>query len=547
MKKNNRIPLIIGMILSALAFSPLLFTCNSYADISAPIIYEFDIIITNPNGAKARINSSSSEEIVIPVNTKLTVTYKQSNGDKTTFFTEYNDRPVIVDGSDADYAENNFDLSTAEEKKPLSQYIITDESCLYKGPDERYGKNDDNYCLPANIVISSTRYDDVWMYIEHDGHSGWIEHYNLFQKNPKTANIAINDTLITTRDKIELKDSPYEDGKVITTIEVYPLTEIPILYYFSTSKYISENYISYGEYSGWFHKDVTGYDIAFTEDKNTIKQGITIRDIKPSTTPDSDPEPEAKTIPANTEFKVLYSTGTFKSPKSYIKTTVEGQNIEGWIDDTDRANSTEQNYKYRTVQLEVDQPIFDTVQGTETGEKVEPGTYAIFYFYYFRNDTKETWYYIAKETSKDRNGLQQYDTIGWIKALSDEEVKELKEQREKEIEEAITNQEPKESESLTETEPAHDENNLAKDVITIIIWSLVGIFYVIIVIVIILVIYKKRKNASNDKTSGTKPDTTKPSETETKPSEKESSPETQLEPSKEESEPSKDSDEKQHE
>lgn len=516
MKKLNKI-LSFAIVFATIFSVPLLPPQETYADISAPYTYAYDVIVTNPNGAKA--DDYGKNTVTIPEGTRLTIEYEYTDGNSETIMVISHENGDYgnyrVKASDVDYAEKDFDMSSVPRMdSTLSQYILTDESYLYKGPNERYGRNDDNYHLPSGIVVSSSFYDGVWMYVEYDGHTGWIYYYNIFEKHPKTANIATDEwtrSFITTRNKIELKDSPYEDGQVIATINVEPLSEIPVTYYFSTGKFSSEVYIVYGQYSGWYHKDYLSYDIAIREENKT---GMTIKEVGVTNAVDSSSVVSA--VPANTEFKILYTSNEGldgKEGKSYIKVNSGALNTEGWIDNKEFADSTYyQGSGYRKKTLDYDQQIFNVVNGESVGT-VEPGAYYALYYYTVPsgdNNTanSETWYYLAEQTSEeDKNS---YDKIGWIKSLTDDEIKELEKKRREELEALIANEEPEEIAPVEKPESPKDQTE------NILLWFLIGAGLISIAIIISLLIIKKRKqnNKGSEETSEkSEPANEKPEET----------------------------------
>lgn len=498
MKKVNK---FLKFMIAAVMIFPVLtfFRMDTYADMGAPYVYSYDVIVTNPNGAEAK---KGNETITIPNGTRLTISYDYTNQDDESYMiTSYDDenfKSFTIRASDVDYAESEFDMSSISKSSSIAQYILTDESCLFKGPGERFGRNDDNYCLPANIVVSSIYHDDLWMYIEHDGHSGWIYYYNVYNKNPKTANLATDEwskTFITTRNKIELRNTPYEDGEVVATINVEPLSEIPVTYYFSTGKFTSEVYIVYGQYSGWHLKNTANYDVAFRS-KDYRDSGITIRETK--VTEDVDSDLGAYTVPANTEFRVLYTSGNGSynqgEDKSYVRISSGNTTREGWIDGKDYANDTIYQNDYQKKTFDYEQPIFDAVEGRESGT-IEAGTYNTLYYYsIFTNDNierktdVETWYFISNEDG---------EKLGWIKSLSDKEIRELEEKRREELEELMANEEPEDLYTYpisSSDEWAKSTNDQIKNVM---IWLVVGFGVIAATVITSLVVIKKKRENGN--------------------------------------------------
>lgn len=498
MKKRNKLTLILTALFFAFSLVPFL-PASTHADMAGPMTFSVDYVITNKNGLATECfhyenNEYKKETINIPYNTKLNGTYmwvQRSEEDKTEYQEmEYSGKRCTIKKQDVELASKVFDFSTIEESSsPLSQYIVSDESYLYKGPDESYGKVDDEYHLPKGIIVTATYYDGLWMYIEYEGHSGWINHYS----GKKTANIASdewNRTLIVTRDKIDLKDTPYEDGKVIATMNVTPLTGIPVLYYIPAGKYSTYVYISYGQYSGWYYKDSTSYDIAYRAKETT--EGITIKETEITSTVDS--EADSSTIPANTEFNVLYTAikgwGGQEGTKSYVRTkSTSDQFFEGWIDGKGYATGTYKDGKYTEITLDYDQIVFDGVDGNGTSNVAKAGTYKIFYYYTKtgkNHEIVETWYYLGKQKSS-----YEYETVGWIRSLSNKEIEMIEEAKREELKKQMENEDP--DDLVLYKIP--DEIDPKATMIPTIIWFLVGSIVVSISIIVALAITKHIKKS----------------------------------------------------
>ncbi|MBR3368705.1 hypothetical protein IKG45_02845 [Candidatus Saccharibacteria bacterium] len=551
MKKRNKLTLILTALFFAFSLTPF-FSVSTYADISAPYVYEYDVIVTKQGGAQlleSRYDQEKNkivydEVITVPEKTRLTVVYDFSSADGEKMMSvEYEGRNYLIRASDVGYADDTFDLSTiSKASSPLSVYTVNDESYLYKGPNERFGKVDGEYHLPAGIIVSADYYDGLWMYVEYEGHSGWIKHMHAWVGDRNTASIATdkwNRTFVTTRDKIDLKDAPNEDGKTIATLDVKPLTEIPVLYYIPSGKFSTYVYVSYGQYSGWYHKDSTTYDVAFQTEN--ASEGVTIKETKITSVVDS--ESDSSTIPANTEFNVLYtaSKGWYgqDGTKAYIRTkSNNNQFSEGWIDGKGYATGTYKDGKYTEKVLNYDQPIFDSVDGKETGEYAKAGAYEILYYYTKasgdqENTNTETWYYLGKQ----KKNSYDHEIVGWIKDLSNDEIKELEKAKREELEKQMENEDP--DDLVLYKIP--DEIDPKATMIPTIIWFLVGSIVVSISIIVALAIAKHIKKSKE--TDDSEPKTDEKSE-ENEPKSEKSDDETKEEPEEEAGENSENREEK---
>lgn len=492
MKRINKLQTLLGIIAFALV-AALIFPLRNdlYADVSAPYAYTIDVVVTNQDGAKCKDYATGEIVATIPYGKVLS---GEDNGyaGGDMYQVHYNGDRCFILEQDVSMANKNFDFSTIKESPtPLTQYIIGNDSCLFKGPREEYGRVNDGYCLPQGITVTSTYHDDLWMYVKYGGHAGWIYHYNVFNKNAKTADIATDEwsrVLVTTRGRVELKDTPYEDGNVIATIEVPPMTEIPVLYSFSTDKYHSENYISYGSNSGWYHKNSLSYDVAFPENEN----GLIAEEGKAKVSDQVDSDVVVSVIPANSKVSVLYTSrnglddGDGKAYVEWYNSNAK-EYTRGWIDEESYAAEYGKYAGNTDITLEYDQPVFNTVNGKKTGDVKEGETYKISYYYHPDND--ETWYYISAPTT--------YKDIGWIKSLTSDEIKALEEQKRKRTEDMLTNDEPEDVYVYEIDDTTDDiENPEDIDVISIILWLLIGVGIIASTIIVVLVI-EKCKEAKN--------------------------------------------------
>ena len=484
--------MLLCILLVSLIPIPI-FQSNVIAEIGNPLTYHYEAIVTNPNGAKA---TSQNEETIIPFNAHLTVDYDFPKGQDRTITVIYNDTRWTIKAADITPTEAEIDSSSIKEQTPLSRYIIDDGLCLYKGPSESYGKTDDGYCLPAGIIITSAYYDQVWMYIEYDGHKGWVQHYNTFQQNPKTANLGNDQSFIILNNTIELKNTPYENGQTIASLNVDTFTRIPILYYFYINNSQSQNYISYGGYSGWYFIDAEKHNTATQPEGNEPTTGKTFKDVNLTNTPDAGSTSE--TIPANTVFDIIYITGYKQDRKFYIKAIIDQHAITGWINDTDFARPITKQTMHHTEDLSIDQPIYDAPRGTETGEKAPAGSYTILYYYNF-DDTNEHWYYITKEETS--NDLKNTQEIGWIKSLNTSEVvNEIYKDTMADFDDIISSYENAKN-TGNSSQINRDNTKQVDNVFTTIIWSLIGFFYVGVIIIIVLIIIKRAGKKSKNNSS----------------------------------------------
>ncbi|MCR5832879.1 MAG: hypothetical protein K6G36_03050 [Candidatus Saccharibacteria bacterium] len=503
MKKTNKLALGLSLASAAVAAVPVILPRRASADMGAPYAYTFELVITNPNGAQCKDgNGKTVKTLANGAKFKAMQDYGDTVSSNKIESYYVIDEQCSVSPQDISMANKNFDLSTIEkETSPLKQYVINDEAYLYKGPGEQFGKVDDNYHLPKGIVVSADYYDGYWMYTSYEGHTGWINHFNIFQKHPNTADIATsewNSNIITTRNKVELKDTPYEDGKVVATIETTPLTELPVLYVFNLSKYESQVYISYGDKAGWYHKNSLSYDIAFSVNNN-YSYAMVAKEGEATVSEFVDSGATIATIPASVEVRKIYTSNTAstnpnfyfedETERSYVEWRDEAGRHTGWVDNIVLADSISTGTKEQYA--EIDRPILDAVNGKEIGETIAAGS-RYYADYYYRVSDDEVWYHISFKN----------DTItGWIKGAPKAEIEELEKQKGKAIEDAITNPIP--DIPTYDYAEAHDNSTMTM------IWLLVCAGLLAAAVTALIIIRARR---SGEKTAGDKDGDNKPSE-----------------------------------
>lgn len=447
--RNKTITLSLAAVFSC-AFS-LLLTHPSFADIDGGLIIPDEIIITKNEGGRFiydewnKDTQKNEQKIeVIPKGTKLlsTRTYKDESGEGYYYIDNYNNHWGKISVNDAVYADDYFDMDKFKNSESFGRYegrqsfyIIDDGACFYAGPSERYGKNEDNYCLPQGIVANSEISDSYWAYFEYDSHSGWVDygrfgnaHVGLISDSEYTI------SFITTQEEIILKETPSENSKDAARFSVAQFTTIPTIYYTGFMRNPYWRYIQYGQYSGWYLFDPSKYTEA-TKYENSYEKNLTKHDTKLYRTVDLNEE--IGIIPQNEKINISYSSSPERSDQ--IRYYVQYGELMGWVDSNQIAFLAKENGGHKTVQLQYEQPLYDSVDGKDTGEKVVPGTYTIMYYtteYANRNDssTGTTWYYIGKQIGESWSS--EFDEIGWIKALSDEDIKELEEKRKEDAKKA---------------------------------------------------------------------------------------------------------------
>ena len=220
------------------------------ADMGAPEIRSYEVVVSNVNGAKA-----IGDDKIIPYETKCTVNYE----DEYEGFLQLE----VTCGDD----ENNYTLDAKdvrilkEEYLPekdykldkLRKYYIFKDLDMYRGPSFKYDKVDK--FIPAGTIIdvSYVDYDDeVWGYTEYDGQKGWVYIY-WYDKTNRISTVLSEEkdkNLITINKITKLYKYP-TDEKATVDINIPINTTLKSDYYYQTWFDTGLYYITYKGISGW--------------------------------------------------------------------------------------------------------------------------------------------------------------------------------------------------------------------------------------------------------------------------------------------------------
>ncbi|MGN0966043.1 MAG: hypothetical protein ACI4OP_00405 [Candidatus Coprovivens sp.] len=211
----------------------LVFPMLVNADMGAPESYEYDVIITNPNGATATTWEGGKEvEVIIPYNEVVTVTFEHQYEGKLTLSVNYNDNYLELNAEDVMVYSNEIDFSKMEKNKDGDRYLLLENVEMYKGPSIVYGKIE-NTLIPKDTYLDFQYSFDpmegigrMWIYTEYNGIKGWVYVYGLagyspyeskntipavvVMKKPKTTFLAADVNLYTNLNDL------YEENRAIT-------------------------------------------------------------------------------------------------------------------------------------------------------------------------------------------------------------------------------------------------------------------------------------------------------------------------------------------
>jgi len=69
-------------------------------------------------------------------------------------------------------------INLADYENSVEEYVVFKEGAyLYNGPSFAFGKVDDGYMVPVGTTIKTKYYDELFAYVEVNGHKGWVYVY----------------------------------------------------------------------------------------------------------------------------------------------------------------------------------------------------------------------------------------------------------------------------------------------------------------------------------------------------------------------------------
>ena len=169
----------------------LVFPVLVNADMGAPESYEYEVIITNPNGATATTWEGGKEvEVIVPYNEVVTVTFEHQHEGKITLSVNYNDNYLELNAEDVMIYSTEIDFSKMEKNKDGDRYLLLEDVEMYKGPSIVYGKIE-NTLIPKDTYLDFEYSFDpmegigrMWIYTEYNGIKGWVYVYGLAGYSP---------------------------------------------------------------------------------------------------------------------------------------------------------------------------------------------------------------------------------------------------------------------------------------------------------------------------------------------------------------------------
>lgn len=249
------------LIILLLCIGSVMLPSLVHADMGAPEIISYDVIVTNKEGAK-----TNDENIVIPYDTVCTVNYETMADGKLELEADckgYNDTLFIL-GDDVRVLKDEYQ-PTKEDKlsKPIKYYIYKDIE-MYSGPSYKYKKIGQTIPAGSKVTVNFSDKSGVWSYAEYNAKKGWFYTY-WYDVNNQIARVIENDSdkkLITVRNITKLYKYPNDaatlDAKEkskknndFIQVSIPAGTNLTAIYYYPILKEDGLFYINYNGVSGW--------------------------------------------------------------------------------------------------------------------------------------------------------------------------------------------------------------------------------------------------------------------------------------------------------
>ena len=484
----------------------LIIPVKAKADMGSPM-FTYEVRVSNPDGAQdydykydeeGKVTVTKTKDIV-KYDTVLSVDSEITLNDKDYLLVYTNDEKrnqYVLLSSDVD-VNGKPDLKNYEQEYSLNMEIIREGAYLYNGPSYKYGKTSDNYELPVGTRFKTKYYDEIFAYVEVDGHKGWVYTYQ-YDKELSPYNIygfAANvydsekaNKIYTIKDEkayVDLFDKKSESITIPANTEIKPELVYSSFAHYGTYKI---------EYNGKEYWIFDGDDVFKTlnENDNYI---LTKKDVKIYKDPGTfenkfAPSKETGTIiPKYTKVKYNYSYMTEYGEYEFYEVTYKG--TTGWIyiDSTDNVDkektfavSNRDDYNY-TLTSELKVYENPSKNGKEDKVKTVPsGTKITVLLFGDYEELDSKWFYVVTDKYQ---GWAVY-TNGLFKEIEDNKI-DPREDIEPEDEDVKPKRDQRHNKKVA---PSKDEevNHTLLYVIVI------SVIVVISGIVTIIFINKKKKN-----------------------------------------------------
>lgn len=222
------------------------------ADMGAPEIISYEVIVTNKNGAK-ELNG----DVVIPYDMVCTVNYesKRKEGLYLTVDCKGYEGSYDINAEDVRVLKEEYQPTSDYKLEEAVRYYVMNDVEMYSGPSYKYKMIGET--IPADSIVTVTHIDsdEAWGYVEYNGKKGWL--YLFFYENENVARVIDNEkekNMITVRNITKLYKYPY-DFKSSFDVSIPVGTLIKAEYHYPILKENGLFYVNYNGVSGWANSD----------------------------------------------------------------------------------------------------------------------------------------------------------------------------------------------------------------------------------------------------------------------------------------------------
>lgn len=351
MKILKRILIFLAIVISVLWIEV------AHADMSAPEIREFEIVVINPEGVdyydyKGEVKGHLNKDDVVLIEYEYNGTYTIGIKDINQYGREYTKSLGDIKSLEGfSIVQKEVDPTkvtegiTKLESSQKARVYASDGVDIYKGPSnvyEKVGHIKKDVVLTYDYVVSSTAGGITHIYIEYNGQKGWVE--------------ILGGKVLIQNDAqyIFMKDVSTECG-------IVPRNSITTPYY-KTDTWSHEALFQYNgcEFIHNTFRDDDIYYIVTWDSRVLTSKEVTLYEYADKTSK------IVGTIPAGSEVVLLASNESFMSEESirYIKYG----DIVGWSIDTEEIF----DYQYKPSSEEEEIIIEDTIEVEEPETPVNP-------------------------------------------------------------------------------------------------------------------------------------------------------------------------------
>ena len=442
------------------------------ADGPGPQLHEYDVRVTNPDGAKGLeydYKIQGYKEIKVPFDTIITIAMEVTHEGE--LYGESWTEPYLVRLSDCTIVDKELDLSLFDNTGG-KLYVYSEGAYLYKGPAKAYGKAS-NSMIPVGTTLNYTHSDGIFAYTEYKGTKGWVyigESRKVYEELPSVASYVSLE--LTSFEEIKIYEKVDKTSTVVGSIPNN--VKFKPTYLLSLDCYNGEGsqcsvfyYVTYNGKSGWIEAN---YNVGYPS------KDVMLFNSKYSTTAYKGSNSyEEIVIPKNTllisDYIVIGASNKyrFKYNNTYVYDFYE-----------DYSETLTGISKYKLVE---DVKEYDNYEGTELTSTQKAGTIEGYLYDY----SGEGWLYVA-------------NTKKWIKVtptqlLDLDGEKVIYEQGDEPVE-------PVNPEPVIPINPGSNTTTPTKaygiSTKQIVIYSVIGSLVLVLIILVIIILANKGKKAPKE-------------------------------------------------